>query len=44
MSPISITLIKILNYCSWSIGGLFIKVAQPMGSTICVENIDLISS
>jgi len=37
ISLISITLLKILDCFSRSIGGLLTKVAQSMGSTICVE-------
>jgi len=44
MYPMSFTLLKILNYCLGSIGGLLKKVSQSMGSIICVEKIDLFST
>jgi len=43
ISPIYVTLLKILNCCLGRIGGLSIKFAQSMDCIICVEKIDFIS-
>jgi len=43
ISLIFVTLLKILDSCSWRKGVLFIKVSQSMGSTTYVDKMLLIS-